>query len=266
MSVQQAKITSQLNDTVADNVRLEAKLNQTNSQLEQIRTSQINCCAKQDLVIASLGTFATKSELDEVENNFLNTSRQSECSNNNITALLDQYSTKAELSKVNKTLTNCCANTLAEIYAVQERISDSQDAIIDFECQGQGNSSYLVSKKSEFTSYLEPERECRLYGGYMVELDTKSEYDRVVNCLKSHHVTDYVILGAKEDPSHTGRWKYIHSQKNVTFYNWARGEPGSPADEPCLYMDPHRQWMMYDQKCLREFSGRFICELDCWMG
>ena len=112
------------------------------------------------------------------------------------------------------------------------------------------------------------QNQCQEKGGYLVEINDEEEYKFVESYLKrlSAHSPfssrDYFI-GLKYD-GHKGRWTYMTSGGDVTFFKWATSNP-VPGLRCAFWRrlsSVHKGWVNYfcELKADSYFMG--ICEVD----
>ena len=123
----------------------------------------------------------------------------------------------------------------------------------------EANAYYTT--KDEFVANLATMQEtCIGVGGYLAELNTKQEYDFVLNFLKTEVETSergHVLLGASDD--NTGNeWRYLQSGAPLEWVSWKRH-----TSEKCMWIiwndwndEGLHQWRCYGGNPLRP-----LCEI-----
>ena len=104
---------------------------------------------------------------------------------------------------------------------------------------------------------------CRFYGGYLLEVDDKEEFEFVTNFVqkKLKTATAEVNVGlGSGDEGHEGTWKFRYSSVDARFLSWAVGEPNGSTEENCIFLSGMRS-AMYDQPCQGTDLVRFVCEV-----
>ncbi|XP_035824522.1 C-type lectin domain family 3 member A-like [Aplysia californica] len=142
------------------------------------------------------------------------------------------------------------------------RLENSKDAIISATTSYRGHN-YLLSKPI-LVNVHEANRLCRLYGGYLAEINDKQEFQLLADFSNSHEsVTIDVMLGAT-DEGHEGRWTFLTSRGNMTSFVWEVSQPTGGTDQNCLYLSTTAK-KMFDDACLKYSSSwpkRFLCEVN----
>ncbi|XP_035827756.1 uncharacterized protein LOC118478382 [Aplysia californica] len=147
---------------------------------------------------------------------------------------------------------------------LRTRVENSKDAIISTTTGYRGHN-YLLSKPI-LVNVHEANRLCRLYGGYLAEINDKQEFQHLADFSSSHvpgSVSIGVMLGAT-DEGHEGRWTFLTSGGNMTSFVWGNSEPSRGANQDCLYISTNSKTMM-DEICLKYTSvwqWRFLCEIN----
>ncbi|XP_005093950.1 C-type lectin domain family 3 member A [Aplysia californica] len=147
---------------------------------------------------------------------------------------------------------------------LRTRVENSKDAIISTTTSYRGHN-YLLSKPI-LVNVHEANRLCRLYGGYLAEINDKQEFQHLAdfsNSSVSGSVSTGVMLGAT-DEGHEGRWTFLTSGGNMTSFLWNGSEPNGGLRENCLFMWSNQK-LMIDSACLIYTSGwqwRFLCEVN----
>ena len=99
--------------------------------------------------------------------------------------------------------------------------------------------------------------QCELLGGYLAELNDRNEYYFVFNYVKDLEGIKFMTGG--NDREVEGKWKFYHSQTDVIYPNWYRGQPDSAGgNEDCL-MIRINFGASNDAPC--DVTAKFICEV-----
>ena len=98
---------------------------------------------------------------------------------------------------------------------------------------------------------------CEVMGGYLTEIEDKEEYDFLFEFLKGVGGDDF-FTGAN-DIDEEGVWTYWHSEKPVTYVNWASGQPdNNENDEDCMEIQIGLNGLN-DWPCTT--NAKFVCEV-----
>lgn len=154
-------------------------------------------------------------------------------------------------------------STLDELIAYKlsltSRLDNSMKAIMAAQAPYMGKTYYLshpMMMNSAVADSL-----CRLYGGYMVEINNKAEYDFVADMVQKKAMGDSVALGAS-DEAHEGSWMFMQSGSAMNTLVWQAGQPDGQGIENCLYLTGNStDTGMYDDVCMGQGMDRFICEI-----
>ncbi|XP_012940353.1 C-type lectin domain family 11 member A-like [Aplysia californica] len=124
-----------------------------------------------------------------------------------------------------------------------------------------GNSHYILSKPT-FRNVAEGNRLCRLYGGYLAEINDRQEFDYLADYLS--HITstaEGVMLGAT-DEGQEGTWRFLTSGGNMSTLVWLPHEPNGGTRENCLCIWKATK-LMVDCTCLHTpvLLAHFLCEI-----
>jgi len=121
---------------------------------------------------------------------------------------------------------------------------------------------YYLSKQEELKNMTAAQDMCRELGGIVTEVNDQQEYDFVRNFTLSKLTKDehWVLLGATDD-KHEGVWKFLSSDKNVTFLDF--GPATSYTNKyNCLFLHKHGGSMqMEDAECTGS-TLPVLCEID----
>lgn len=126
-----------------------------------------------------------------------------------------------------------------------------------------GGHRYYLSKPS-LRDIAKYDSICRLFGGYLVEIDSQAEYDFVWDFVVVKNKIIYLALGAT-DLGQEGVWKFLHSGKSVVFHKRGDGLTGGLTsncmelwkefsgfvDEPC-----------YGYNNRKRLESNFLCEIE----
>jgi len=144
--------------------------------------------------------------------------------------------------------------------SLTSRLDNSREAIMSAEASHMGVKYYLshpMMMNSAVADSL-----CRLYGGYIVEIDNEDEYTFVSDFVQKNANGDNVALGAS-DEEHEGSWKFIHCGDPMTTLHWQAGQPDGQGHENCLYLASNSTDVgMFDDACAGPSMDRFICEIN----
>jgi len=142
------------------------------------------------------------------------------------------------------------------------RLNQTMAAFIATSASFRGHR-YLLSKPT-LRDITKSDSLCRLFGGYLVEIDDKAEYDFVWNFAIVDHNIDYLTLGAT-DMDKEGDWRFLYSKRPVVFQKHGDGLTGG-AGNNCMEI-----WKEYngyvDEPCFgpnnrKHVEGNFLCEVD----
>ncbi|XP_005094348.1 uncharacterized protein LOC101850944 [Aplysia californica] len=143
---------------------------------------------------------------------------------------------------------------------LRTRVDNSKAAII-YKSTSYGGKNYLLSKQI-LINVPEANRLCRLYGGYLVEINDRHEFDYLVNFAHSHVPgREGVIIGATNE-GHGSSWTFITSGAHMSTLVWESGQPNG-GSQHCLYFWTNLK-QMFDDPCLKYSSNwpvRFLCEV-----
>ncbi|XP_005106994.1 uncharacterized protein LOC101862063 [Aplysia californica] len=153
---------------------------------------------------------------------------------------MNQMNTKMEdmeMKLTNYTALEKRVNHLdAELNDLMLRVEHSKNAIT-VASDSYGGSHYIVSKLV-WGNVVEANRLCRLYGGYLVEINDRHEYDFVAGFVnKQTHFSG--VAGAwigATDEGHEGTWSFITSGGTMSTFVWHDSEPNGGTEENCMVM------------------------------
>ena len=126
-----------------------------------------------------------------------------------------------------------------------------------------GGHKYLLSKPT-LRDITKSASLCRLFGGYLVEIDNQAEYDFVWDFAIVKNNILYLTLGAT-DLDTEGDWRFIHSNRPVVFKKHGDGLTGGSTSN-CMEM--WKEFNGYvDEPCFgannrKRAEGVFLCEID----
>ena len=154
-------------------------------------------------------------------------------------------------------LKNQLLATQTKLNNLESRVNNSQSSLIEASANFINHYYYLSLDMT--VSALRARDLCRLYSGYLAEINDEHEFNFITNFLNENNVRDYVIVGASdEDVEDT--WLYTESRHQVTYFNWLQGQPSETSGEDCMWLSPERQ--MVDWHCGRiRDNSRFLCEI-----
>lgn len=116
---------------------------------------------------------------------------------------------------------------------------------------------YLLSKKAKSFRIAKADATCADYGGYLLELSDKAEYDFVFEFMQTVGTTEAAI-GAN-DINLEGHFVNYHSNTPMAYSSWHQGEPNNSHDEDCVVMRTGKG--MNDIPCHRHHFVKYICEV-----
>jgi len=103
---------------------------------------------------------------------------------------------------------------------------------------------------------------CKVFGGYIVEIDDKAEYDFIYDWAIVQNKVDKVAIGST-DAVRDGTWAYIRTGKTMTYIHKTDGTGATSDNVLEIWSEFHG---MVDEPSQglnhrRELLGRFICEI-----
>ncbi|KAI8735417.1 C-type lectin domain family 4 member K [Biomphalaria glabrata] len=123
-----------------------------------------------------------------------------------------------------------------------------------------GKSTYLLSRSGVY-GFVSAEIACAIYGGYVVEIDTREEYDAIVSSFRSGIKFDSVFLGLTDEGTE-GHWFFSFSRRPVTFTLWNTGELQGTGENCAILFRPFG-FKMADLMCNDQNRLiHFLCELS----
>ena len=151
-----------------------------------------------------------------------------------------------------------------KLTSFNHRLVDSKKAVIAWTKSFQGHQ-YLLSHPFWRNVPL-ADSICRSLGGYLLELDDQREFDFIYNFIKEKQLQEWGVITGMTDGDHDGIWTSRESGKQMTYFNWATGEPNKHFNaerrEDCVHLLKHLNYRMVAQFCQWERWERFICELE----
>ncbi|XP_012936642.1 uncharacterized protein LOC101846728 [Aplysia californica] len=147
--------------------------------------------------------------------------------------------------------------------SMTSRLDDSLQAITDGRVFYQGGQ-YVLSKP--FVSNVAMAGSlCRLFGGYLLQLNNPAEYTVVSQLIRDYSNGDMVAVGAT-DEAVEGTWNFLQSgtAMSTSFLEWASQQPDGGRTENCLYLSTNRTSGLaqaYDDLCSVWSVDRFVCEI-----
>ncbi|XP_005103183.1 C-type lectin domain family 10 member A-like [Aplysia californica] len=111
------------------------------------------------------------------------------------------------------------------------RVENSKGAITLASTNYRGHH-YFVSEQL-WGNVFEANRLCQLYGGYLVEINDRQEFDFLIDFLNKHTYLERVWVGAT-DKHHEGTWTFMTSGGYMTTFAWQDQEPSGGSSENCM--------------------------------
>ncbi|CAC5410537.1 CLEC4E [Mytilus coruscus] len=120
-----------------------------------------------------------------------------------------------------------------------------------------GDSCYFFNW--EKMAWSEAMEWCRSEGGYLAELNTKEENNKIQHLASIRH-QEYYWLGARDEKTE-GQWVWENSGTPVTFTDWWPGEPNidDATIQDCLTLFSSLRFKWLDNDCQK--LRRSICEI-----
>ncbi|KAK0057517.1 collectin-11 [Biomphalaria pfeifferi] len=145
----------------------------------------------------------------------------------------------------------------------QDLLTKAQNSMFTTSPEFKG-SRYLLPKTKGSKNFLDSILTCGQLGGYFAEIDSKEEYNFVLNSLLSSSTYQIVYISGT-DEGKEGVWVHSFSKTNLTFFKWAKGEPNLGKRENCMAYHKKLLWLFVDIDCtkLLTFDGTvsFVCEV-----
>lgn len=138
---------------------------------------------------------------------------------------------------------------------VMTRLDNSRDAIMEKSTTYNGHT-YFLSRRM-WNTIATYDALCRLYGGYLAEIDNEQELNFIQNFLINSSAKHYVYIGGTDEEQER-TWVYRRNGKPLSYFHWA---PGSPSGQDCLMLDHRNRFFMNDIECLSSQWYHFLCEI-----
>ncbi|CAL1534937.1 unnamed protein product [Lymnaea stagnalis] len=102
---------------------------------------------------------------------------------------------------------------------------------------------------------------CRLYSGYLVQIDDSDEYNAIVSFLGGVFEFDSVFISGT-DRGNEGHWVFQGTNTSMPFTRWGSSGASNGGDtENCIVLWKASTWEMYDQPCYDNiYKVGTICE------
>ena len=151
----------------------------------------------------------------------------------------------------------------SDMRSVLTRLDESRDAIMESQTN-YGGHAYFLSRPVTWNTHR-ADSWCRLFGGYLVEVNSQAEYQFVWDWVKGNNFGEWVFISGS-DEGHEGHYTYFHSGRPVDYFSWSINEPNQGTSGNCLHFNINRSAGMFDGVCndFKSNNGpaRFICERD----
>ena len=137
----------------------------------------------------------------------------------------------------------------------------SVSANIQFESSHFEGRNYYLSLPTPLPTVNVFQDKCRDVAGYLAEIDTREEYEFIMEFLKQSipEGRDTALVGAN-DLAVEGRWVFMRSGKGLTYFDWKREAGGGEFN--CMYLVWNSQDAgMHDWKCVDKELRRYVCEV-----
>jgi len=150
---------------------------------------------------------------------------------------------------------------LAYKMSLTQRLDNSMAAIMEVSSNYNGHTYHLshpMLKNAAVADSL-----CRLYGGYLAELNDGMEWNFVQKFIADNADGDAVAVGAT-DEGHEGSWMFLYSGARTMYVDWAAGQPDGQGLENCMYLGNSGNGTgvsMMDDVCTGASMDRFLCEI-----
>ncbi|KAH9490616.1 hypothetical protein Btru_033829 [Bulinus truncatus] len=126
----------------------------------------------------------------------------------------------------------------------------------------EGRRYYLIRHAASFTQ-SSAQDVCRMYGGYLAEIDTNEEFNFVRKFLATNPNYKLVMTGGS-DEEEEGKWVNIHSKTPLKVFNWSPAMPFLGRKGNCQCFWDQGDWYMPDCFCTMRsivVNFRYICEI-----
>ena len=167
-------------------------------------------------------------------------------------------------------------NLQGQITDQKQQITDLTDQVVDLKTrlnnslhmtfedsaffQGHG---YFLSRQMTTVDVGSQQSDCSIYGGYLVEINDSEEFIFIKNFLNNVYnnaAGDYVMVGASDHKTE-GKWKYLHSGGQVSYFEWYPGQPDQRGNEDCMALNADTTRQMHDIYCQSLVISRYLCEI-----
>lgn len=155
-------------------------------------------------------------------------------------------------------------NETREIKNIMRRLNDTRDAVMEFSANHSGHHYFL--SRPIWREVTVMDHFCRLWGGYLAEINDSVEFTFVRKFLESSLANEDKELGQRSwvfiggsDYGHHGNWTYQRTGESVDNIFWGPGQPDGR--NHCLMMSHKQSWAMSDDKCNNADWQRFLCEI-----
>ncbi|XP_059178920.1 uncharacterized protein LOC131958037 [Physella acuta] len=123
---------------------------------------------------------------------------------------------------------------------------------------------YYLSKLNRLQVAEDAEAMCKLFGGYLTEVDSFQEHEFIIQFLtKFASVGYYTILTGGTDEAHENVWINRRNNTPVAYIKWGIHQPDGATTSNCLVLySPN--WYMADYPCSlfeNSFSTGYLCEI-----
>ncbi|CAL1541110.1 unnamed protein product [Lymnaea stagnalis] len=123
------------------------------------------------------------------------------------------------------------------------------------------NATYWLSKNS-YTDVRDAENLCKLYKGYLVEINSDGEYAAVREFLNRLDTEIYYVYVGATDERAENQWVYRSDGTPVQFTDWAINQPRPGPDYNCMFMEESLGWRMSAYRCTSLTPIYALCELS----
>uniref|UniRef100_A0A2C9JCB4 C-type lectin domain-containing protein n=1 Tax=Biomphalaria glabrata TaxID=6526 RepID=A0A2C9JCB4_BIOGL len=120
------------------------------------------------------------------------------------------------------------------------------------------NNSYFLSKENS-SHITEAAAVCNRYDGYLVEITSAEQYHVIRDFLLLNSTNALgIFLGARK---YGNTWRYSHSFRNVSYFNWDYDEPNPLTNYDCMYLQYRSNLKMFSFPCTSSFYQFYaLCE------
>ncbi|CAL1546005.1 unnamed protein product [Lymnaea stagnalis] len=107
---------------------------------------------------------------------------------------------------------------------------------------------------------------CNLRGGYLVEIETKKEFDFLKGFIEPLVKEHKFLLTGGTKSAERSSWSYFESEKPISFFHWAtREQPASAEPGVCIWLWRDGDWSYVEGVCdFNSYTGNergFLCEI-----